>query len=461
MLQMMFVRRCLCVAALSGIALADEEIPKGRVVERVVCGGNQSQTYALYLPAAYSRAHTWPILYCLDPGARGRAPVERFHMAAERAGFIVAGSNNSRNGSVDVAREAIHWLLTDTHERFVIDESRTFVAGFSGGARLALAWADNGHVAGVIACGAGFGDAIPKDVPFRVYATAGVDDFNYDEVNAMSRELSRRGVPQRFAEFAGGHEWLPETLTGEALDFLSGRLQQEPMPPESPPQKKAAQGYLRLRQELAREDNGARRSTISQLIRDSERPEDSPNRRVARRVLLGVFVDAAQQGSALLDAKQYMKATQEWELAVMARPKNAEAWYAVAESRAGTHDKRGALDALERAIANGFDGRDRIEHDPLFDGLRKEAKYAAGVAEIDRARSFPRTETRRPLPSVQGEIVVVEDAAVAAAFPVYSHSMRSRPTILALKVAYSRFCQSPLFSRLPPSAVLRHCSQTA
>jgi len=368
--QMVFVSRFLCAATLAVIALADEEIPKGRIVERVVCRGDKSQSYALYLPAAYSPQHAWPILYCLDPVARGRMPVDRFQQAAERAGFIVAGSNNSRNGSLDVAREAIRWLLTDTHERFAIDDSRTYAAGFSGGARLALAWAANGRVAGVIACGAGFGSAIPKEVPFRIYATAGVDDFNYDEVYAMSRDLSRQGVAQRFAQFQGGHDWLPETLTGEALDFLSGRLKPEPPPPESPQQKKLALRYSQLQAELARDDDQERRSTIHQLQRDSERPDDGPDRRVARRVLLGFFIGAMEQGRALLDAKQYRDAAQAWELAVLAEPKNAEAWYSLARSRAGAHDKRGAVNALERAIANGFDDRDRIEHDPLFDGLR-------------------------------------------------------------------------------------------
>jgi len=368
--QMVFVSRFLCAATLAVIALADEEIPKGRIVERVVCRGDKSQSYALYLPAAYSPQHAWPILYCLDPVARGRVPVDRFQQAAERAGFIVAGSNNSRNGSLDVAREAIRWLLTDTHERFAIDDSRTYAAGFSGGARLALAWAANGRVAGVIACGAGFGSAIPKEVPFRIYATAGVDDFNYDEVYAMSRDLSRQGVAQRFAQFQGGHDWLPETLTGEALDFLSGRLKPEPPPPESPQQKKLALRYSQLQAELARDDDQERRSTIHQLQRDSERPDDGPDRRVARRVLLGFFIGAMEQGRALLDAKQYRDAAQAWELAVLAEPKNAEAWYSLARSRAGAHDKRGAVNALERAIANGFDDRDRIEHDPLFDGLR-------------------------------------------------------------------------------------------
>ena len=368
--QMVFVSRFLCAATLAVIALADEEIPKGRIVERVVCRGDKSQSYALYLPAAYSPQHAWPILYCLDPVARGRMPVDRFQQAAERAGFIVAGSNNSRNGSLDVAREAIGWLLADTHERFAIDDSRTYAAGFSGGARLALAWAANGRVAGVIACGAGFGSAIPKEVPFRIYATAGVDDFNYDEVYAMSRDLSRQGVAQRFAQFQGGHDWLPETLTGEALDFLSGRLKPEPPPPESPQQKKLALRYSQLQAELARDDDQERRSTIHQLQRDSERPDDGPDRRVARRVLLGFFIGAMEQGRALLDAKQYRDAAQAWELAVLAEPKNAEAWYSLARSRAGAHDKRGAVNALERAIANGFDDRDRIEHDPLFDGLR-------------------------------------------------------------------------------------------
>src|SRR5947199_4446716 len=98
----MFVTRFLCVLMLTVSALANEEIPRGRVVERVVCSGDKSQSYALYLPASYSAERAWPILYCLDPGARGRVPVERFHEAAERAGFIVAGSNNSRNGPVDV-----------------------------------------------------------------------------------------------------------------------------------------------------------------------------------------------------------------------------------------------------------------------------------------------------------------------------------------------------------------------
>ena len=381
----MVVSRLLVLVVVASGSLAGEDLPKGQVVERVVCIGNPSQSYALYLPPAYSREHTWPIIYCLDPIARGRVPVQRFRGAAARGGFIVAGSNNSRNGSTDVVREAIQWLLRDTHERFAIDDSRVYVAGFSGGARLALAWAGNGAVAGVIACGAGFsGSAIPKQVPFRIYATAGTDDFNYDEVYTMSRDLSLRGVPQRFASFAGGHDWLPEALTAEALDFLSGRLPPEPPPPESPEQKKTAALYSSLTEEVQRGDERDRRSTIDQLQRDSERRSDGPERRAARRVLTGVFVGAIEQGRELFKANRYAEAGQALELAVLVHPEDKETWYVLAEARAGAREKRHALNALQHAIEHGFSDRDRIEHDPLFEGLRKEPKYAAAISALNR-----------------------------------------------------------------------------
>src|SRR5215213_5363508 len=48
-----------------------EELPRGRVVERVATAKDLAQTYALYLPSNYSPARRWPVLYCFDPGARG------------------------------------------------------------------------------------------------------------------------------------------------------------------------------------------------------------------------------------------------------------------------------------------------------------------------------------------------------------------------------------------------------
>jgi len=50
------------------------------------------------LRSSYTPQRNWPILYGFDPGGRGKQPVELFKDAAEKYGWIVVGSYNSRNG---------------------------------------------------------------------------------------------------------------------------------------------------------------------------------------------------------------------------------------------------------------------------------------------------------------------------------------------------------------------------
>src|SRR5262249_48470365 len=101
-----------------------DSIPRGRIVERVEALSDSSQSYALYLPSNYTPDRKWPVLYAFDPGARGRLPVERFKEAAEKYGWIVVGSNNSRNGPWSVSVNAWNAMQTDTHQRFAIDDER-------------------------------------------------------------------------------------------------------------------------------------------------------------------------------------------------------------------------------------------------------------------------------------------------------------------------------------------------
>src|SRR5947209_1939624 len=58
-----------------------DALPKGQVIERVVCRTDARQSYALYIPSGYTPARKWPILYAFDPLARGRVPVELFRDA--------------------------------------------------------------------------------------------------------------------------------------------------------------------------------------------------------------------------------------------------------------------------------------------------------------------------------------------------------------------------------------------
>src|SRR5436190_11059743 len=120
-------------------ASPDLDIQKhpGTVVSRLVCHDDPAQSYALYLPSKYSPDRRWPILYAFDPFARGKAAVEVYKLAAEKYGYIVVASNNSKNGPVAEQLAAAQAVWLDTHRRFAIDKDRVYTTGLSGGARVA------------------------------------------------------------------------------------------------------------------------------------------------------------------------------------------------------------------------------------------------------------------------------------------------------------------------------------
>ncbi|HEX8183488.1 MAG TPA: tetratricopeptide repeat protein [Blastocatellia bacterium] len=215
----------LCFIATRPVsASAVEEIAKGSIIEKVACRSDQKLSYALFLPSNYTPAKKWPILYGFDPGARGHMPVERFKTAAEKYGYIIAGSNNSRNGAMDLTVAAIKAMLDDTHARFSIDDKRIYATGFSGGARVAcsLGYMLPGAVAGVIACGGGFPSNISpsRATPFALFGTAGKEDFNLPEMKQLDKTLDELAVPNRLEVFEGGHEWATADLCTEALGWM-------------------------------------------------------------------------------------------------------------------------------------------------------------------------------------------------------------------------------------------------
>lgn len=105
-----------------------------------------------------------------------------------------------------------------------IDENRTYAAGLSGGARVAISFALalQGRIAGVVASGAGLpSNAQPNAAtPFVLFGAAGVDDFNFPELRQLAEKLDAPRIPNRFEIFNGGHEWLPSELSAFALLWL-------------------------------------------------------------------------------------------------------------------------------------------------------------------------------------------------------------------------------------------------
>ncbi|HKP37970.1 MAG TPA: tetratricopeptide repeat protein [Pyrinomonadaceae bacterium] len=213
----------LSPAFTAGALSSPQSLPKGQIIEKVTCAKNPQESYALYLPSTYDPARKWPILYAFDPGARGKIPVATFQNAAEKFGWIVVGSNNSRNASGQSSVDAWDAITTDVAERFSIDDRRTYATGFSGGARIALFFATRCDcLAGVIASGAGFPSSITPDpaMHFSIFAAVGHDDFNFAEVKSLEEPLTKSRIAHRVETFAGRHDWLPSPLAVKAVEWL-------------------------------------------------------------------------------------------------------------------------------------------------------------------------------------------------------------------------------------------------
>jgi predicted esterase len=206
--------------------MAPQSLTRDHVIDTVRCKAATNQSYALFLPSQYDSKKQWPVILIFDPGARGKTGVNAFLEAGRKYGFILACSNNSHNGPMADSFTAAAAMLQDINERFSADQKRVYVAGFSGGSRLALSIAvTNKGIAGVIGCGAG----LPNDrnfmpsgsARFVYYGLAGNRDMNYIELHDLPEFFSSQtNVASYFKGFDGGHEWPGPALITGAVEWL-------------------------------------------------------------------------------------------------------------------------------------------------------------------------------------------------------------------------------------------------
>ncbi len=461
------------------------EIKKGEIVDSVSCTDDPSQSYAVYLPSNYSPDHKWPVLYALDPGARGKAPLEHYKDAAEKWGWILIASNNSRNGNMQRSLAAWNAMVKDSQARFNIDDQRGYATGFSGGARVAMYIATQckNCLAGLITSGAGF-PAGPSNAPVPVptFATAGVDDFNFPEIKRLDQALNKSATPHQIAIFGGGHDWPPAGIASQAIEWFELQAMRSGARPRSEQQieslwqarmknasnfeqeKKVVDAYrtyadivssfsglhdvataqdkvnqlhnerevknlsrdeetqiarqrefdIRLRTLIARsqrvaldDEQSAReaegwneneaadpnpenqlKSLLSDLRKQSTEPEDTGERRVARRVLSGMFIALFERGNDLLqNQKRFEAAARTFELASEVNPERGGVFYYAAWAHAADGNKKKALRALRTATEKGFSDLTAITNNHAFDSLRDDAEYQEIVKAMQSKKS--------------------------------------------------------------------------
>jgi pimeloyl-ACP methyl ester carboxylesterase len=209
--------------AVSGARAAPAEpLVPGQIIERVVCQADTNQSYAVYVPLRGAR-EPLPILYFFDSHGVGALPLRKYRALAEADGFILVGSNNSKNGNDWTTTEAI-WnrLFEDTQKRLHIMAGRVYTCGFSGGAKVASYLAiQHSVIRGVIANGAGLPDGVSAgDFHFSFTAIAGEGDMNMTELVAITNDLDRTHTWHRILFFDGKHEWAPEATMRIAFEGL-------------------------------------------------------------------------------------------------------------------------------------------------------------------------------------------------------------------------------------------------
>ena len=119
------VTLCLCAQ----IARA-QSIERGVAVERVVCAGDASQSYALYLPSGYSPDRPWSVILAFHPAARGLQMVEKFRVIS--------------TALTELGQEPLRLLTDVTGERFwtVVAEARVLAIEdfFAAGSGVVVGW---------------------------------------------------------------------------------------------------------------------------------------------------------------------------------------------------------------------------------------------------------------------------------------------------------------------------------
>lgn len=206
-------------------------LPTGTVIGKIACQAAPAQQYALYLPSGYKPDRTWPILYALDARGQGADVAELLKAGAERYGWIVASSYNSRSDeSFDPNIDAVRAMWVDTHARLALDDRRVYLAGYSGTVRSAmkLALAAPGTVTGIFGASAGFPFEHPpsQDVAFDFFGTVGDSDMNYYEMMDLEKKLAALALPFRIEVFEGPHDWPPADLAARAMGWLELRAMQ-------------------------------------------------------------------------------------------------------------------------------------------------------------------------------------------------------------------------------------------
>jgi predicted esterase len=167
----------------------------------------ESGSYTLYIPQSYSQEKKFSVLILLDPHGKGDYPVDKYKGLADKFGLVLMGSNDSKNGIQIEECVRIVQRLIDECKRLSFFDGNVSIAGFSGGAKVALVAGNTiPKFNSIIYCGAALP---PRSIELKtpLLGIAGKKDMNYTEVKGFYNWASSQIPYNGIVEWNGKHEW--------------------------------------------------------------------------------------------------------------------------------------------------------------------------------------------------------------------------------------------------------------
>jgi hypothetical protein len=204
------------------------------VVKTDYCKADPKNRYEVFIPERNNIPEKLPLLVIIDAHAGGKFALDKFKQCAKRYPAILVSSNLIKNGFVNY-EGAIRALIEDVRQKYPAGKM-VFMAGFSGGARMAIGYAMTHPLNGLILCGAlAKADQI-NALHCPVFSISGMDDFNFMETAQYL--FDEQSIPANLMiELTNAsHNWPDSRLLTDAFGFLylSCPAEDIPFPAKSP-----------------------------------------------------------------------------------------------------------------------------------------------------------------------------------------------------------------------------------
>ena len=162
-----------------------------------------------------------PVVIFLDPHGEGKNPIEKYKDFALEENIILVGLTNVRNNQ-SIFLQGIEHAVQLTKQTLKIEpEQKIYIAGFSGGARMAFYSSTTQNFNGILMCGAGPGNLNIDRLINPLAIITGTQDFNFAEsYYPPESNLTWQKKDIISIHYRGKHEWPPLNVFQLGITFL-------------------------------------------------------------------------------------------------------------------------------------------------------------------------------------------------------------------------------------------------